>query len=698
MGNRAERKLRRMERNRIKREQVKQMQERYRKKQELDIVQATNQIGNNNNNTNNLAAAIPALPRGMISLQEEAHHPQSREYQALYHKEENPNSVPQPGQEPQQEEEEQQAHYYGSWHDPVQIKDALFATTNSNVVVRGQIISAGKIHSMQLIRKDGGGKDDSSLVPRTVEGRAVNVELMDTENYNDIDSLRVVLLDELAQDVRIGEDCMINGVIQLLDLKDRKTGNDSHDMITGSPVLMAKNLRYVRPAIDDMQDSLTQHDIDRVYRFCKYAKEHNDGNDNTIIDRLVSIYAGKRIIGNNEIKEALLYALASTTANLPDGTDINSRRRRLNLGLIGFPGGGKTFVAKSVLKYNARNRFESAQSSSGRSLTAIISREGEGGRILRVGAVAHAKQAICVIDEVGELPIAEQALLQGVMEEGTFTINKHGFNANIRADTVILWTSNPKNATNASARLSYKDLPIRKQILDRTDLIIVMKPLIEPAEREEFNRLKLELERASPSRKKILTFYDEYLKLHLAVMRRKYSNQEDHVFITKECADLINKADVEIQQKRAEGAGSNRTIETLTRLSETIARLKLKDKADASDALRAVQFYSSISTVNMLESLDGTGQTLDTIRNNDPAVLAVDIIKQILKANPGQSYTITELAEQAVELNQTVDAYLGEIQDIRTNRRLRRISDMLVKDRTVAKVGQVPARFMYKEE
>jgi DNA replicative helicase MCM subunit Mcm2 (Cdc46/Mcm family) len=555
-----------------------------------------------------------------------------------------------------------------SWHEPISIKEALFNRLNTTITVKGQIISAGKIHSMSLASNP------------LAEARAIHVELMDVESYDDIDGLKIILTNELAKDVRIGENCKITGI-----LKTEPSGSSKNISYL---ILHANRLEYTVKNQDAQDDSLTQAQIDRVHKFIKLATEQYD-DDNTIIDRLVSIY-NRRVIKNYNIKEALIYALASTTAHLPDGSDINDTRNRLNVGLIGFPGGGKTYTAKSVMKYSPRIRFESAQSSSGISLTAMISREGEGGRVLRVGSVAKAKQSLCVIDEIAELPIQEQSLLQGVMEEGMFTINKYGFNANIRADTVIVWTSNPKNATNATTRLSYQDLRIRKQILDRTDLLIVQKPLIEPKDREEFNLLKLELERASPERKKIISNYDDYLKLHFAVMKRKYSDHD--VKLSKEASELMAKADTEIQSKKAEGAGSFRTLDTLTRLTKVIAKLKLKDIADVSDATRAISFFNEISTVNIIET---NNKDNDLIR--DPAAVAKDVMIEILRANPNTEFTITELAEKAIEINETAKAYIQEATDLRTNKRLRRVAELLAKSTEhVQRVSQTPAKYMAK--
>ena len=77
----------------------------------------------------------------------------------------------------------------------------------------------------------------------------------------------------------------------------------------------------------------------------------------------------------------------------------------------------------------------------------------------------EAKRQLLPINELGDKSLEEQGFLQDVMEEGYFTLNKHGINASIRADTVIIWTSNPKQGSDWSEDkiVRLDEIPVRKQ-------------------------------------------------------------------------------------------------------------------------------------------------------------------------------------------------------------------------------------------
>lgn len=50
------------------------------------------------------------------------------------------------------------------------------------------------------------------------------------------------------------------------------------------------------------------------------------------------------------------------------------------------------------------SKYESAQSSTGISLTALVSKEGGDISILRCGPIPLAKEAICALNEIGRCP------------------------------------------------------------------------------------------------------------------------------------------------------------------------------------------------------------------------------------------------------------------------------------------------------
>jgi replicative DNA helicase Mcm len=108
-------------------------------------------------------------------------------------------------------------------------------------------------------------------------------------------------------------------------------------------------------------------------------------------------------------------------------------------------------------------------------LTAIVTKEDED-FCLRIGPVPLARDAICVLNEIGRTTPEDQGFLLDVMEEGEFTINKYGINAKIKSPTVIIASANPFNPANGlDDKINIYQIPIIKPVIDRFDLMFVLK-------------------------------------------------------------------------------------------------------------------------------------------------------------------------------------------------------------------------------
>jgi DNA replicative helicase MCM subunit Mcm2 (Cdc46/Mcm family) len=600
----------------------------------------------------------------------------------------------------------------GDDREPTSVRNALFAKQYSILTVYGQISAMGRIFSMihggqyqcmrcsrlQFIQferpyspadeiprimnemcrfcerevlSDNEKRNARVLTVRRFEElRAIKVELMDSEALDDYKTLPVVFFGDKAQDVRAGEHVVVRGKLYILPAS-RRSG-------LFSPIVYAHDVKYTNRDTYE----LTSKDIERVKKLTKLAAEEKDprtrqhkGEDN-IINRLVWMYA-KHVIWNAQAKEALLYAEASAGSDrIGKGSD-NQRRKRINVGLVGSPGLGKTMLLRTILTHDKRNRFESGQSSSAKTLTAIVAKEGESAPTLRIGALPQAKEAVFAVNELGEQPFEDQVHFQDVMEEGEFTINKHGINATVRSDAVCIWTANPKQGANWSddSKISIDEIPIRKQIIDRTDLLVVQKPIRDPDKKREFNRLKLEMENASDARKKILANYDGYIKIHLIVTKRLYQHRQP--VITDSATAMLSEADVRIQVEKEKQSlpniGSHRVLDTLIRLTQVMAKLQLKEQADEKDAKRAIEFYNA--TASQVQASINVPE--------DPAVLACTTIEYILQnESNGLAMTLKSLAELASVKDPAIKWYLyqgtkNKLGNVSTNARLRRVRDML---------------------
>ena len=53
------------------------------------------------------------------------------------------------------------------------------------------------------------------------------------------------------------------------------------------------------------------------------------------------------------------------------------------------------------------------------------------------------KGGICAVNEIGRMNSEGQGHFLGVMQEGFFTLNKHGINVKVKAPTAIIASANP---------------------------------------------------------------------------------------------------------------------------------------------------------------------------------------------------------------------------------------------------------------
>jgi replicative DNA helicase Mcm len=199
---------------------------------------------------------------------------------------------------------------------------------------------------------------------------------------------------------------------------------------------------------------ITDLDKDAIQRFTRLKGEK-------IINTLAKLFACD-VIGYEFIKKGLLLLAASTNR------DVN--QKKINAALIGDPGLVKSTLLRRTVRLVPNSKYESAQNSSGKSLTAIVEKEDES-HILRIRPIPAAKGAICALNEIGRMHFDDQKHLLDVMQEQFFTINKHGIPARISSPTAIVVSANPKDGEwRDPERIDLDEFPVLKPLIDRSEM------------------------------------------------------------------------------------------------------------------------------------------------------------------------------------------------------------------------------------
>ncbi len=243
-----------------------------------------------------------------------------------------------------------------------------------------------------------------------------------------------------------------------------------------------------------------------------------------------------------------------------------------------------TFVNKSAPKA----RYVAGRSASGAGLTAsVVKDEFLRGWALEAGAMVLADKGVLVLDEMDKISREDTSALHEAMEQQHISIAKANIQATLRTQTSILAAANPKMGRFDPFTPVPNQIDLPPALINRFDLIFVMRDL--PNKELDTNIATRVLESHS---------YQEPAPDIDSKLLRKYlafTRQKCYPKLTDEAILEIKKFYVELRSSGSEGDGaikpipiSPRQLEAIVRLAEASARIKLKDKVEKEDALRAI--------------------------------------------------------------------------------------------------------------
>jgi DNA replicative helicase MCM subunit Mcm2 (Cdc46/Mcm family) len=375
------------------------------------------------------------------------------------------------------------------------------------------------------------------------------------------------------------------------------------------------------------------------------------------------------VIGYNAVKKGLLLCAVSTC------TDKTSKK--IHAILVGDPGLAKSQLLKKAVELVPNSRYESVQFATGKSLTVIVAKEDGDTLILRIGPIPQAKGAIAALNEIGRMNHEDQGLLLDTLQEQEFTTNKFGQNFHVDAPTVIIASANPTGGSwkggyesNPDDKVDLYKIPMIKPLVDRFDLVFIFKDSRDEDALLEYVEKKSEMEdRKTPD-------YTTYLAKHIMCAKQRYPKPK----FTHEAKIMLNEFYVKIRKTY----GSPRIRETIYKITQNIARLKLKDEVDASDAKETIDFYNII-----LQQLDkvvaSPANPRDTAYNECLNVLM----------ESAYALSIEEIFKTACERNAQVARYLGNLYKLERNIRLRPVLEMLKNHSRIKIVQMKPMLLQY---
>ncbi len=327
-------------------------------------------------------------------------------------------------------------------------------------------------------------------------------------------------------------------------------------------------------------------------------KKIEDLSKEPFIQKKIARSIAPDIYGREDLKLASALSLfAGTRKKKPGG---GYKRGDIHVLFVGDPGTGKSEILKSAIEVSPRGLYTSGKGSTAVGLTAAVIKDNDTGQMnLEAGVVVLANGGVAAIDEFDKMDTADRSALHEAMEQQTVSIAKAGIVATLKAQTAIIAAANPYSGRYDRYKTPTQNIRLPPSLLSRFDLIFVVvdKPnTADDAQMAEFilknSMMKLE-ESLEDSDTSVAPISRDLLKKYIKHARRTYNP-----ILTDEAKERIKEFYLELRgQYDSEDAIISilaRNLDALVRLSESYAKMALRDKVlkeDVEDIIKIFKRY-----------------------------------------------------------------------------------------------------------
>lgn len=296
------------------------------------------------------------------------------------------------------------------------------------------------------------------------------------------------------------------------------------------------------------------------------------------------------IYGHEDVKKALLLSMVGgVTRVLPDGMKL---RGDVHVCLMGDPGVAKSQLLRYVAYISPRAIYTTGKGSSGVGLTAAVMKDPSTGEMtLEGGALVMADRGICCIDEFDKMEEGDRTAIHEVMEQQTVSIAKAGITTTLNTRTTVLAAANPAFGRYDIRRSPAENINLPAALLSRFDILwlILDRPSLEADLSLAQHVLTVHREgRAPRPASAAAPLSAEMLRAYIAAAKQ----HEPYVPPT-----LTEYVSAVYSELRAEEAAAEiphsyttaRTLLSLLRLAQALARLRFSDAVEQSDVDEALR-------------------------------------------------------------------------------------------------------------
>lgn len=290
--------------------------------------------------------------------------------------------------------------------------------------------------------------------------------------------------------------------------------------------------------------------------------------------------------GYDEIKEALLLQLFGGVQKRKKDGQLS--RGDIHIMMIGDPGVAKSVILNFMANISPKGRYVVGKSTSGAGLTAsVVKDEYLKGWSLEAGAMVLANKGLVCIDELEKMAEQDQSSMHEAMEQQTVTINKANIQATLNAQTSVLAAANPKFGRFDPNQGIPQQINMPPALINRFDVIFTLRDI--PSVENDTKVATHILQEHQVEAKEMIIPKDLFRK-YIAYAKQKVKPHltDEAVLKMKDFyVNLRNRPMIEGQEMKTIPI-SARQLNSLIRMSEAAAKIRLSETVEAQDAKVAV--------------------------------------------------------------------------------------------------------------
>jgi len=447
--------------------------------------------------------------------------------------------------------------------------------------------------------------------------------------------------------VSVGRRYKVSGV-----LETRKTKETAR-------AVRVKMLRinHIEPVEKEDEVEVTEEERKKIEKFAK---------DPHLYDSIIPDSWAPTVYGYKEAKTgAFLNVVGGNDTINP--LDKSANRASIHLIYIGEPGVAKSKLAKYTQQVERKSIYTTGGGTTAGGLTAIAEKSdfGEGGWVIKAGALPTASGGTVIIDEFDKTPPEIKASIHEAMEQQSISISKAGISTQFVAKTNVFAIANPKYSRFDLNKPFIEQFNLQPALLSRFDLIFVIRDIVSEEKDTAVADTILNNRQNSITgkiQKDIIP--PELMMKYLMLAKKKVPKMPESSMkkLTKYYIDIRKRSTADSLTI------TPRQLEAIARISEAFAKGRLADEVSEDDIKRAITLMEY--TLKEICPSDSGSFNIDyimadyTAADRDNFFKIIHIISELEKE--WEMVSIEKIAKEAIAHNMSsadVEKYIKELND-----------------------------------